>query len=60
MITETPSTCQPTEMLLNSPSSGELKMLIAVTTIKMIRKSTNVSPRTCFVSPKFMPSTLTP
>ena len=29
MITATPSTCQPTEMLLNSATSGEEKMLIS-------------------------------
>ena len=29
MITATPSTCQPTEMLLNIATSGEEKMLIS-------------------------------
>ena len=54
MITATPSTCQPTEMLLNSATSGEEKMLTSAWSVRMTTNSTKVSGRTCSASPKFM------
>ena len=60
MIAATPTTCQPTEMLLNRASSGDERMFTAVTTTRMIRNSRNVSLIACFASPKFTPKMFSP
>src|SRR3954468_15990828 len=51
-ITVTPNTCQNTEMLLNSATSGEEKMLISACSVRITTKSRNVSLMMCAVSPQ--------
>jgi hypothetical protein len=60
MITATPITCQPTEMLLNSATSGEEKMLISACRSRISANSAKVSGSTCAVSPKLATPTSSP
>ena len=59
-ITATPNTCQPTEMLLKSATSGEEKMLISAWASRITTNSTNVSPRMPEASEKSMTPRFTP
>jgi hypothetical protein len=54
MIAATPTTCQPTETLLNSATSGDEKMLTRACRTRISTNRTNVSLRMCAESPKLM------
>ncbi len=55
MITATPSTCQPTEMLLSSASSLSPKMFSTVTNAEDDHEQGEGLASTPFVSAKFTP-----